>query len=201
MALCLGALITAAFQSWDLRQRISLASAYVALIYLALSLSLGPYRVWRKLSNPISFDLRRDIGIWVGVLAVVHTIVGLMVHLRGRMWMYFLASLSPIRMQISWFGLANYLGGMATLIFVLLLAISNDLSLRELGTKRWKSVQRCSYVAAILTIVHGFAYQFVEKRRIDWVIVLAVLVCLAIGLQLAGFSIVRRKRTVSTEPR
>lgn len=175
----------------------SLASAYVALIYLALSLSLGPYRVWRKLSNPISFDLRRDLGIWVGLLAFVHTIIGLMVHLRGRMWMYFLASLSPIRMQTSWFGLANYLGGMATLIFVLLLAISNDISLRELGTKRWKSVQRCSYVAAMLTVVHGFAYQFVEKRRIDWVIVLALLVCLTLGLQFVGFSIVRRKRSVS----
>jgi sulfoxide reductase heme-binding subunit YedZ len=201
VALCLGALISAVFRSWDLRQRMSLASAYVALIYLALSLSLGPYRIWRKLSNPISFDLRRDIGIWVGLLAVVHTTMGLMVHLRGRMWMYFLASLRPIRIQISWFGLANYLGGMATLIFILLLVISNDLSLRKLGTKRWKSVQRCSYVAAILTIVHGFAYQFVEKRRIDWVIVLAVLVGLTLGLQLAGFSIVRRKRTVSTETR
>ena len=111
--------------------------------------------------------------------------------------MYFLKSLNPIRIQISWFGLANYLGGIATLIFVLLLAISNDLSLRELGTKRWKSVQRCSYVAAMLTVVHGLTYQFVEKRRIDWVIVFAVLVCLTLGLQIVGLSIVCRKRRVS----
>lgn len=198
-AFCLGVLIYAAFSSWDLRQRLSLASAYVALIFLAFSLWLGPYRLWRKRSNPVSFDLRRDIGIWVALLAIVHTVIGLTVHLRGRMWMYFLASLHPVRMQMSSFGLANYLGGVATLVFVLLLAISNDLSLRKLGTKRWKSIQRWSYVAAGLTIVHGFTYQFVEKRRIDWVVVLVVLLCLTLGLQLAGSVNVRRTRRGSTE--
>jgi DMSO/TMAO reductase YedYZ heme-binding membrane subunit len=66
---------------FGLGHRLSLASAYVAVIYLAISLALGPYRIWRKLPNPISFDLRRDIGIWVGLLAILHTAVGLTVHL------------------------------------------------------------------------------------------------------------------------
>src|SRR6266851_1364914 len=61
-ALCIGSAIYALLPAPDLRHRISLASAYVAIIYLAISLALGPYRIWRKLPNPISFDLRRDIG-------------------------------------------------------------------------------------------------------------------------------------------
>ncbi len=197
-ALCLGCLIYALFPSSDLRHRVSLASAYVAVIYFAFSLSLGPYRIWRKLPNPVSFDLRRDVGIWVGLLATLHTVVGLMVHLRGRMWMYFLENLHPVRVQKSWFGLANYFGTVAVLVFLLLLAVSNDLSLRKLGTARWKSVQRWSYVAAGLTVVHGFAYQFVEKRQIGWVAVLLVVTTVAINLQLTGFLLVRRARIART---
>jgi methionine sulfoxide reductase heme-binding subunit len=39
----------------DVRHRVSMASAYVAVIYLVVSLAIGPYHVWRKLPNPISF--------------------------------------------------------------------------------------------------------------------------------------------------
>lgn len=199
-ALCIGSEIYALLPPPDFRHRISLASAYVAIIYLAISLALGPYRIWRKLPNPISFDLRRDIGIWVGLLASLHTVVGLTVHLRGRMWMYFLEQLHPVRVQKSLFGLANYLGVAAMLIVLVLVLISNDLSVRRLGTARWKSVQSWSYVAAGLTVIHGLVYQFVEKRQAGWVAVVLVIVALATGLQLTGFLLVRRARTVTTRP-
>jgi methionine sulfoxide reductase heme-binding subunit len=197
-ALCIGWAIYASLSFPDSRHRLSLASAYVSVIYLAISLALGPYRIWRKLPNPISFDLRRDIGIWVGLLAILHTLVGLTVHLRGRMWMYFLEHLHPVRVQKSLFGVANYLGAAAVLVFLLLVLISNNLSLRKLGTGRWKSIQRWGYVAAGLTVVHGFAYQFVEKRQAGWVAVLLVIVGLAAGLQVTGFLLVRRARNVPT---
>jgi DMSO/TMAO reductase YedYZ heme-binding membrane subunit len=48
----------------------------------------------------------------------------------------------------------------------MLLALSNDVSLRALGTRSWKSAQRWIYVAFDLTIVHGIAYQLVEKRHL-----------------------------------
>lgn len=194
LASCIGLVIYAVLPSADLRYRSSFASAYVAVIYLAISLALGPYRIWRKLPNPVSFDLRRDIGIWVGLLASLHTVIGLTVHLRGRMWMYFLERLHPIRLQKSWFGLANYLGSAAALILLLLLLISNDLSLRKLGTTRWKSIQRWIYVAAGLTAVHGFLYQFVEKREVGWVALLVLVVTLAMGPQFTGFVLVRWAR-------
>lgn len=124
----------------------------------------------------------------------MRTLVGLTVHLRGRMWMYFFENLHPVRVQKSWFGFANYLGTAAAVIFMLLLVISNDLSLRKLGTVRWKSIQRWSYVAAGLTIIHGLAYQFVEKREVGWVAVLLGVTAVAIGLQLAGFFLIRRSK-------
>ena len=191
-ALSISAGIYAELPPPDVRHRVSMASAYVAIIYLVASLGIGPYRVWRKTPNPVSLDLRRDIGIWAGLLAVLHTVVGLTVHMRGRMWMYFLEKLHPPRIQISVFGFANYLGGIATLLFLLLLLISNDLSLRRLGTLRWKSIQRWSYIAFALIVIHGFAYQYVEKRDAAWVAAIVGALVLVAVVQIVGFVLVRR---------
>ena len=54
---------------------------------------------------------------------------------------------------------ANYAGLGAVLVFVMLLAISNDASLRTLKTSRWKSLQRWTYVAFVLTGAHGIAHR------------------------------------------
>lgn len=83
----------------DIRHRLSMATAYAGLIFLAASLWFGPWNVLRRLPNPISFNLRRDVGIWTGILAIVHTAIGLTVHLRGRMWMYFFKRLHPFTLQ------------------------------------------------------------------------------------------------------
>jgi methionine sulfoxide reductase heme-binding subunit len=109
--------------------------------------------------------------------------------------MYFLTTLHPPRLQMSLFGLANYIGAIATLLFLLLLLISNDLSLRSLGTSRWKSIQRWSYIAAALTVIHGFAYQYVEKRETGWVAVLAGAALVAASVQIVGLVLVRRPRS------
>jgi methionine sulfoxide reductase heme-binding subunit len=192
VAISIGAVTYALSPPPDVRHRLSMASAYAAIVYLAVSLAIGPYRIWRKIPNPVSFDFRRDVGIWAGLLATLHTIVGLTVHLRGRMWMYFVKVLHPLRVQVSLFGLANYLGAVAMLVLLLLMLISNDLSVRRLGTARWKSIQRLTYVAAVLTVAHGFAYQFVEKREAVWVAVLLGFVVVASGIQAAGFFRLRR---------
>ena len=126
----------------DIRHRLSMATAYASLAFLVASLSLGPWNVLRQRPNPVTFDLRRDVGIWAGILALLHTAIGLTVHLRGRMWMYFLKRLHPLKIQNTQFGLANYLGLAAALLFLMLISISNDFSLRLLRTQRWKSLQR-----------------------------------------------------------
>jgi sulfoxide reductase heme-binding subunit YedZ len=164
-----------------------MATAYAGLIFLAVSLWIGPWNVLRQRPNPVSFDLRRDVGIWTGILAILHTAIGLTVHLRGRMWMYFFKRLHPLRPQDTLFGLANFTGLAAALLFLMLLAISNDLSLRTLKTRRWKSLQRWTYAAFVLTVAHGIAYQLLEKRHLPWVFIFTALMIAVATIQIFGF--------------
>lgn len=191
IALAIVWILYAATPPPDLRHRLSMGTAYAGLIFLAASLSLGPWNILRRRPNPVSFDLRRDVGIWAGLLAVLHTAIGLTVHLRGRMWMYFFKKLHPLTIQNTQFGFANYVGLMAALLFLLLLILSNNLSLRALGTRSWKSIQRWAYLAFGLTVAHGIAYQLIEKRHLPWVVFFSLLAIVAVGIQLAGFFHVR----------
>jgi methionine sulfoxide reductase heme-binding subunit len=196
LAIAITCLAYAATPPPDVRHRLSMATAYTSLILLAVSLWIGPWNVLRRRPNPVSFDLRRDIGIWTGILAVLHTIIGLTVHLRGRMWMYFFKSLHPLKLQNTQFGFANFTGLGAALLFLMLLAISNDLSLGGLKTRRWKSLQRWTYIGFLLTGAHGVAYQFIEKRHVRWVLVFSAIMTAVAAAQCLGFvGVLRRLRT------
>ncbi len=133
----------------------------------------------------MSFDLRRDLGIWAGIMALLHTGIGLNVHLRGRPWLYFIDQHHQLRHDL--FGIGNDTGLLAALLFLLLLAISNDLSLRRLGTSTWKSLQRWTYMAVALTLIHAVAYQVVEKRQAAYDALLWSTIAMAAVLQLAGW--------------
>src|ERR1700709_1246365 len=74
----------------DVLSRASFATAYPALVLLSATLLTGPWNVLRQQRNPVSSDLRRDIGIWAGILGAVHSVVGQNVHLRGRPWLYYI---------------------------------------------------------------------------------------------------------------
>ena len=170
--------------------KMSMASAYAGLAFLSGSVILGPWNVLRNRPNPVSTDLRRDLGIWAGLLGLFHTIVGLQVHMGGRFWLYFVYPseenrLFPIRYDP--FGFANYTGLGATLILTMLLALSNDISLRRFGTTRWKSLQRWNYAGCILVVLHGIAYQFIEERSLWFIVFFGGMVLLAGALQYAGF--------------
>jgi methionine sulfoxide reductase heme-binding subunit len=178
----------------DIRHRLSMATAYAGLFFLAASLWLGPWNVLRRRPNPISSDLRRDVRIWTGIPAIAHTAIGLTVHLRGRMWMYFFKRLHPFKLQNTQFGFANFSGLGAAFLFLMLLAISNDLSVRTLGTRRWKSLQRWTYAAFVLTAAHGIAYQLVEKRHLPWVLIFTSLMIAVATIQILGFLRAQKRR-------
>src|SRR5215467_10425835 len=92
--------------------RLSMGSAYAGLALVGISLAIGPWNVVRRKPNPVSTDLRRDIGIWAAVVALFHVGVGLQVHMRS-MWEYFfyLSGGSPrLPIRRDAFGLANYTG-------------------------------------------------------------------------------------------
>ncbi len=114
----------------DVLTRASFATAYPAIVLLALTLLIGPWNWLRKQPNPVSSDLRRDLGIWAGILSLVHTGVGQCVHLRGRPWLYYVYGSTehhhafPLRHDA--FGWANYTGAVSALVVIALLATSND---------------------------------------------------------------------------
>jgi len=172
----------------DILSRASFATAYPALALLAATLLIGPWNVLRRTANPVSSDLRRDIGIWAGMLGILHAGVGQFVHLRGRPWLYYVYGPGEKHhgMRHDLFGLANYTGALGTLLLIILLATSNDLSLRRFGTHTWKQLQRWNYAVFALVAVHSFAFQGVETQKVQWVITAAACVIAALALQIAG---------------
>jgi sulfoxide reductase heme-binding subunit YedZ len=187
-------LIFAMIDADDWHWMLSMATAYVGLVLMGVTLALGPINVIRARPNPVSTNLRRDVGIWAGILALGHVAVGLQVHFGGQFWLYFVwraGSSHRIPVRYDAFGLTNLAGLVATAILAMLLSLSNDWSLRGLGSERWKSLQRWNYVALALVVAHGFVFQLIERRMPPWVILLGALSIAIAVVQLAG---VRAKR-------
>lgn len=176
----------------DILSRASFATAYPALALLAATLLIGPWNLLRGKTNPVSSDLRRDLGIWAGLLGIVHAGVGQFVHLRGRPWLYYVYGPTEHHhgMRHDLFGLANYAGALGVLLLIALLATSNDFSLRRFGTRKWKQLQRWNYAVFALVAVHTFAFQGVETQKVQWVVTAAACIAAALSLQIAG--VVRR---------
>ncbi len=175
----------------DLISRLSFATAYPALALLAVTFLIGPWTLLRKLPNPTSNDLRRDFGIWAGIFGIVHAVIGQCVHLRGRPWLYYVYGPQehhhtfPIRHDL--FGLANYTGLFSVILLAALFATSNDFSLRALGTPRWKRLQRWNYAVFAFAAVHAIGYLAIEKQKLQFIVLVGVLLGIAIALQAAGF--------------
>jgi sulfoxide reductase heme-binding subunit YedZ len=139
------------------------------------------------------------MGIWAGILGILHSAIGQCVHLRGRPWLYYVYGPKehhsfPLRHDL--FGLANYTGAVSALVLIALLATSNDFSLRALGSPRWKQLQRWNYAVFALAAVHSFAYQGVEKQHLPFVGTAAICVAITVALQVAG--IARRRMNVNS---
>jgi sulfoxide reductase heme-binding subunit YedZ len=125
---------------------------------------------------------------------MLHTIIGLCVHMRGRPWLYFMYQRReehtfPLRHDI--FGFANETGLIATVILLLLFVTSNDYALRRLGTPAWKRLQRWNYVLFLFAFLHTIAYQTMEKQRAPFMAMVGV--CAAITLLLQGLGFQRRR--------
>jgi sulfoxide reductase heme-binding subunit YedZ len=179
-------LFSQALTSSDMTFRLSMATAYTSLILLGGTLITGAINILRSHPNPISTDLRRDLGIWAGIIGVAHVLIGLNVHMSGKFWLYFFYPANephPLPIRLDGFGFANYVGLLATIILVFLFAISNDLSMRWLGSNRWKDLQRYNYTLYALTILHAIAYQLIEKRSMPYPLIFAALVTTTLVIQ------------------
>ncbi len=151
---------------------ITYTSGYISIFLLAVSLLLGPVNLMLKRKNPISTYVRRDIGIFGGILCVIHSVIGLFMHFSGRPWMYFVKEAGEtFALRSDNFGLANYTGVLGAILLVLLLAISNNYFLRKLKAKRWKNLQRFSYLMFILAIAHSIFYRL-SANKVDLILYL-----------------------------
>ena len=179
-----------AMPSTILLSRLSLALGYISLAFLGGSLFVGPWNVLWGYANPVSTGVRRDLGIWAGILGLVHTVLGLQVHMNGNFWLYFFnppesPHLLPLRFDP--FGFANFAGLGAVCVLLLLLALSNNYSLRRLGVQRWKALQQWNYVCFILTVAHSVAYQYMERRTVLFLALFSGIVLVVGAMQFAGF--------------
>jgi sulfoxide reductase heme-binding subunit YedZ len=175
----------------DVIMRLSFATAWPALLLLGVSLAIGPWRTLRGKAAVVSLDLRRDLGIWAGILGVTHAVIGQCVHLRGRPWAYYVYEAwrqhrVPLRHDL--FGFSNFTGLFAALALAMLLATSSDAMLRRLGPSRWKSLQRWNYACFALAIAHTFGYLLgIESLKPVFIFVTILCVILVTALQLAGY--------------
>lgn len=192
-ALLLGGLYYAV-DSPDVKYKWSMSTAYVSLLLLGATLLTGPLNVLRRLRNPVSTDLRRDIGIWSGIVGLAHVAIGWQVHM-GNMLLYFFEEdklTKVLSLRADLFGFANYVGLAGGIILALLLALSNDLSLRRLKAPRWKYWQRWNYLFYLLVVVHGVSYQVIESRKLPYPLLLAALVLPVLVVQWMGFATYRK---------
>ena len=146
-----------------LLHRWGVASAYTALAFLAATLLVGPWNVLTGRRNPVSSDLRRDLGLWSAWHALVHTSFGLYLHgapLTNFVRMFGTPPRLDLRMDAV--GLANHAGLVALGLLALLSFVSNDRALTRLKARGWKRLQRWVYLVFALTLAHGLVYLLVQ---------------------------------------
>jgi sulfoxide reductase heme-binding subunit YedZ len=176
----------------------SFSTAYPALFLLLATLMIGPVKALLGRRNALSQDLRRDVGIWAGIVGLAHVAVGQMVHFRGRPWLYYVYPAGqhhplqwlPVRHDL--FGITNYTGALGALLLLTLFATSNDVMLRRLGTRGWKKLQRWNYAVFVLVAVHTAGFMTIERQKVWFVATAAVGVAVTVALQGAGY--VRRRQ-------
>jgi DMSO/TMAO reductase YedYZ heme-binding membrane subunit len=113
------------------------------------------------------------------------------------MWLYFVDVHHHLRQDA--FGFGNYTGALSALVFALLLALSNDISLRKLGAVRWKLLQRWAYAGVGLSAAHALAYQEIEKRIAPFKAVLYIVFGIMLAFQIAGAFQIRQSKAQRME--
>ncbi len=164
---------------------------YLSLLLLSVTLLIGPFNLLRQRRNPVNIDLRRDIGIWAAITGCLHVLLVLRGSLRdNQILLYFLrrgcCGYTPL---LSIYGLSNDSGLFATIFLLLLLALSNTLTLRLLKGKCWKWLQRSTYLLALLALAHTFGFQYLNLRGPLWIglvilLSIVVLICQGCGIAL-----------------
>ena len=180
-------------------QRFTVATGYVALMLLGLTLLIGPANLLLRRRNPVSSYLRRDAGMWTAAFSVVHVIFGLQVHSGGQLAGYLIYFFAPNGSPLTnSFGLGNWTGLAATVIVVGLLAISSNFALRKLKAGPWKWLQRLNYALFALVIAHAFFYGALLRVTSPFTFLLGITVIAVFIGQAVGVWLWRRRHARPT---
>ena len=184
---------------WSSDMRFWRAVGDASLILLYLALALGPMtRFGPRVGMLLPY--RRELGIWFGIYAIVHTIIILngwvlwdFYQFMG--YLYIPAIDQTVRME-SGFGMANILGLMAVLIALPLMATSTDWAMRALGASAWKFLHYGSYTIFYAVVLHTAYFMYIHytmsfHRTVpdpNWFqLPFAVLTGILISLQVGAF--------------
>lgn len=178
-------------------QQFTVATGYLGVGFLALTLLLGPANLLLRRRNPVSSYLRRDVGIWTAIFSVVHVVSALLMHVSHgsepfASFLHFFVAEDGSPLTNS-FGLGNWTGLAAVAIVLGLLATSSDAALRKLKATPWKWLQRLNYALFALVILHAFFYGALLRMTSPFTLLLVLSVTAVFVGQGIGFWLWRRR--------
>jgi sulfoxide reductase heme-binding subunit YedZ len=144
------------------------AFADSSLTLLFITLVIGPLsRIIKPVMKVVTW--RRELGIWTAVTALVHIYI---VMDGWVMWDLIMLFKVPFYDQLvihPGFALGNLIGIVALVYLVLLALISNQKSVRYLGSSAWNYLQQKSLILYVLVVLHTVYFIFFHMPdRTNW---------------------------------
>ncbi len=196
-AICLG-VAAASGPAAAVADQLSIVSAYLCLFLLGVALLIGPFHAIRK-GKPLAHSyIRRDIGVWAALNGLLHFYLANILSMNYEyLGIYVENATAPpsVAMRSDLYNWGTILGYVVAVLFIVLLALSNDWIVRKIGLKWWKRLQRVSYFGFIFTCAHAFAFQILESREALWVCVVLLVTVLVFVGQSFGIAAIKKWRT------
>lgn len=181
----------------DLIDRFSIVTAYLCLGLLCTGLVIGPVRAVHTGRPTTNNYLRRDVGIWAALTGLVHLVVGTVESMTPIYRQAYVTVADPwpsVLVRTELFVWGTIAGLIVGAVVLLLLLLSNDRALRLLGVRWWKRLHRTSYLAFVLTVLHGLAFQVLESRNAGLIAMVLAASLAVLTMQIKGASSVRENK-------
>lgn len=192
------------FSHFPAREAWSMLLGYTAFIGVGATLLIGPLKQWLPHRwGGFLLTLRRDIGIWTGIAAILHVALVLISFERGVGFVFLLAPQQPSHGWLSLFlektgggwslnmslmGIANYLGLIAFCCILAMWLTSSSRAERFLGGPAWKRLHMSNPLCFWLLLLHGLVYvEGIKAEPLTWVALLP-LFALVLLVRLAAYA-------------
>src|ERR1700722_12855255 len=150
-----------------------LTTGLMALIFLMLTLAVTPLRKITGLNWLISF--RRMLGLYAFFYACAHFLIFFSLD-RGFSVSSTLHEI--IKRKYLWLGITGLL------VMVPLAVTSTNAMIKRLGGKRWRTLHRLAYVAAVAGVIH---YYMQVKADVRQPLVFAAVLAILFGYRLMDY--------------